>query len=907
MDSIEYYRYKRPETFIDALHIKVDDTWKQFFKTMGVRVTEELRLLSDEEWEDHLKIVKLRIISERRLKAALSKLKTAGDGEYDAFIGRPLPIKDNTSRKDPPLPASSSSSSSSTPKRKKKRIESMGGNLIPVTKFFSPKKKQATASSNTRTSSSSSKDKNDQVLMIEAASPADWRLGRETYDTRDNLMKIKEPAEIHMNALWKKEDITDINNLTVLPSPSDPTNNNFEDYLGYYASLGENLSRTSSDDEIKNPFKQKKDQFRKDLLAAHPDKNNSVDGGTQKVTDVFNHARDAYNLFVSTTSSGVSGRLEYDLKCDTLILAWRNHVKYNDDGAREQLKVQETSEKRRKTNDMHCNSTNLEKCANLYNSDKKKGQTTEWKIAVYRAVNEEAKTPAEIARYIRKERGSSGWDGVFNGDKECNAIKQKIRRALDTLNSESFDLNKLESMSQKDASAVLKKKHTSTDTMKRSSAILGKQQQKLEDDLYSFIEDLWRDKKKVSRIIIFRKVIELDKLFKGGTNDPTFFKQMKVWFYNGFCRRKNLSYTRIAGASRKLPSDWKEKQQRIIRSVAKSQTPRKEGHTVIPAVTDSRMANTDHVPMYRDMVGAYSWTKKGAGGRGKRSLRGQIGTGGGEKDRFTVQLTCLKDGGKVKPFIIFKAAPANGVREFKTNTVAYELKNRLPDNAGNTYPPSDKVYLTCNKTANSNGAFTIEILREVIFPALGVFDGERAGMLVDDFKGHSKKEVKEYVKSFRGGNELLDEEEDMYDLIDFLIMAGGITPKSQPIDVIIGKIFKGFYRDDYDQYMLTAPTRNGHPITPSRQLCATWVVNAWEKIPSEIIKKAWILANYKSMEDLSRDTTYDNEIVEYSSEDIVKKICESIDDKASDDGTTIGHYLSPDNIYDDLEFEYDDE
>ena len=121
--------------------------------------------------------------------------------------------------------------------------------------------------------------------------------------------------------------------------------------------------------------------------------------------------------------------------------------------------------------------------------------------------------------------------------------------------------------------------------------------------------------------------MELDPTFIGGINNPSFFSHLNGWFFHGFCRRHKLSYTRIAGASRKIPYNWKALAENIIARVARSQTSRKEGHIVIPAVTDDKVVNTDHIPMYRDMSGTYLWTKKGAGGGSKKDLRGQVATG----------------------------------------------------------------------------------------------------------------------------------------------------------------------------------------------------------------------------------------------------------------------------------------
>ena len=62
----------------------------------------------------------------------------------------------------------------------------------------------------------------------------------------------------------------------------------------------------------------------------------------------------------------------------------------------------------------------------------------------------------------------------------------------------------------------------------------------------------------------------------------------------------------------------------------------------------------------------------------------------------------------------------------------------------------------------------------------------------------------EFAKGFMSGENETPKDEG-YELCEFQIIAGGITTKGQPIDMVLGKIFKGYYREDYDLYMLTAP------------------------------------------------------------------------------------------------------
>ena len=80
---------------------------------------------------------------------------------------------------------------------------------------------------------------------------------------------------------------------------------------------------------------------------------------------------------------------------------------------------------------------------------------------------------------------------------------------------------------------------------------------------------------------------------------------------------------------------------------------------------------------------------------------------------------------------------------------------------------------------------------------------QQIGLLWDKFLGHSSKVVKEFCTSF-----------------PFLtpdIIPGGLTPIAQPLDKLINKIFKAYFRDLYNQYILTAPVgKSGNPAPPSR-------------------------------------------------------------------------------------------
>ena len=91
---------------------------------------------------------------------------------------------------------------------------------------------------------------------------------------------------------------------------------------------------------------------------------------------------------------------------------------------------------------------------------------------------------------------------------------------------------------------------------------------------------------------------------------------------------------------------------------------------------------------------------------------------------------------------------------------------------------------------------------------MGAVNGELkrpAGCLCDAFRGHHDKIVKE--RNAR------------HPLLQWLMMHGGITPKFQPLDVLVNRVTKGYFRDKFEEWSLNAPTdpKTGYPLSSSEE------------------------------------------------------------------------------------------
>ena len=104
---------------------------------------------------------------------------------------------------------------------------------------------------------------------------------------------------------------------------------------------------------------------------------------------------------------------------------------------------------------------------------------------------------------------------------------------------------------------------------------------------------------------------------------------------------------------------------------------------------------------------------------------------------------------------------------------------------------------------------------------------EPVGLVLDAFRGTFDKKVKAHNAN--------------HPLLKWLMMDGGITPKAQPLDVLLKKIVKGLFLDLFKEWLLNAPTnpKTGHALAPYFQLLTQWIFKAWAKVTKELVRKLW--------------------------------------------------------------------
>ena len=173
---------------------------------------------------------------------------------------------------------------------------------------------------------------------------------------------------------------------------------------------------------------------------------------------------------------------------------------------------------------------------------------------------------------------------------------------------------------------------------------------------------------------------------------------------------------------------------------------------------------------------------------------------GHEKHRMTVCLAIKADGSKIKPFV---AIPGK------------KVKSEIAAMKG--------AIVKCS----ANGWMNDELTEDWVSHVWGSLAFNKSFLVWDSFKCHINEKIKETLKKM---NTVMG------------VIPGGCTKFLQPLDVSINEPFKTIFRELYDEWYRKGEfeyTKGGVVELPNYVLQIQWIVDAWTKIGSEIIKKSF--------------------------------------------------------------------
>ena len=181
-------------------------------------------------------------------------------------------------------------------------------------------------------------------------------------------------------------------------------------------------------------------------------------------------------------------------------------------------------------------------------------------------------------------------------------------------------------------------------------------------------------------------------------------------------------------------------------------------------------------------------------------------TTGNEKLRFTVVLTALANGAKLKPMLIFK-----GLKNVP--------KGKFPDG--------------CVVTVAKGGSMTGELLQrewaeKVWRTRPGNLFREPGVMVYDRHRSHTHHDSVSHLER-RHNTEVV-------------LIPAGMTSLQQPCDVVWNKPLKDRVRAMWNEWMVSGEqqfTRGGKRKRASYHMVAEWVVAAWQDIPRTMIEASF--------------------------------------------------------------------
>ncbi|CAB1102966.1 unnamed protein product [Ectocarpus sp. CCAP 1310/34] len=383
----------------------------------------------------------------------------------------------------------------------------------------------------------------------------------------------------------------------------------------------------------------------------------------------------------------------------------------------------------------------------------------------------------------------------------------------------------------------------------------------VEQDLEDYINEQRREHRGCGSMEVMNKLLELKPDALGGLTAAAsaeetlaFRTKFKNW-YHRFRERHGLSIRRRTSVGQKLPTGYEglafatlmklrtallERAGEIYarrNPPASGESPIK-GKDLSPAQLESvatevfeELGNMDQTPVQQEMPVETTLEKGGA-------KDARISTGGKEKERFTLCLAVMADGGKVPLRIIFKGKPfipPSTARRGKNTqprkgSIAAEV---LPANQTNFgYPVSGMSFGVQERSWYDACECTLWLSESWGFrPNHGSVIKQRHSILVlDDFRTNTT----------------------------VILIPGGLTPLLQPLDRMLDKEMKRLMRRRYTQYMASAiaDPKTGKLQPPGRGLVSTWCKESWAAITAETVKMCFKVCGLTLALDGSEDDAW---------------------------------------------------
>ncbi|XP_046880826.1 uncharacterized protein LOC124470774 [Hypomesus transpacificus] len=264
------------------------------------------------------------------------------------------------------------------------------------------------------------------------------------------------------------------------------------------------------------------------------------------------------------------------------------------------------------------------------------------------------------------------------------------------------------------------------------------------------------------------------------------FMSSPSWCFR-FMKRNNLFIRVRTTFGKKLPDDWEEKVQDFKSFI--------HGIIIEHNFPPSKVGNMDEVPMFFDAPQTVASV-------GEKSVK--VTTTGLERTHFTAVLSCMADGTKLPPCIIFKRV-----------TMPREK-----------FPPG--CFVMCNKEGRVNKEVMSEWLKVCWRKRPGSIFNPEGLLIMDSRAEHKTEKIKKTIKEQRS---------------QLAIIPGGLTCKLQPLDVGVNHAFKVYVREEWEKWM----SEGQHKFTPAGKLkkakfsdACSWVVTAWNRVKQSTIVNSFI-------------------------------------------------------------------